>query len=44
MGGAMVPVMSNSGSGNQGICATNPVVVFAQENKNTDEELETRGT
>ena len=39
MGGAMVPVMSNSGSGNQGICATNPVVVFAQENKNTDEEL-----
>lgn len=39
MGGAMIPVMSNSGSGNQGICATNPVVVFAQENKNTDEEL-----
>ena len=24
MGGAMIPVMSNSGSGNQGICATNP--------------------
>ena len=39
MGGAMIPVMSNSGSGNQGICATNPVVVFAQENKNTEEEL-----
>ena len=39
MGGAMVPVMSNSGSGNQGICATNPVVVFAQENENTEEEL-----
>ena len=35
----MIPVMSNSGSGNQGICATNPVVVFAQENKNTDEDL-----
>ncbi len=39
MGGAMVPVMSNSGSGNQGICATNPVVVFAKENENTPEEL-----
>jgi len=39
MAGAMIPVMSNSGSGNQGICATNPVVVFADENHNTDEEL-----
>ena len=39
MGGAMIPVMSNSGSGNQGICATNPVVVYAQENENTEEEL-----
>ena len=39
MGGAMIPVMSNSGSGNQGICATNPVVVYAMENENTDEEL-----
>ncbi|MDO5075170.1 MAG: L-serine ammonia-lyase, iron-sulfur-dependent, subunit alpha [Bacteroidales bacterium] len=39
MAGAMIPVMSNSGSGNQGICATNPVVVFAQENHNTHEEL-----
>jgi len=39
MGGAMIPVMSNSGSGNQGICATNPVVVFAHENENTHEEL-----
>ncbi|EFI73416.1 MULTISPECIES: L-cysteine desulfidase family protein [Segatella] len=38
MGGAMIPVMSNSGSGNQGICATNPVAVFAQENENTEEE------
>ena len=35
----MIPVMSNSGSGNQGICATMPVVVFAEENHNTDEEL-----
>ncbi len=39
MAGAMIPVMSNSGSGNQGICATNPVVVFAEENHNTAEEL-----
>lgn len=39
MAGAMIPVMSNSGSGNQGICATNPVVVFARENHNTDEEM-----
>ena len=39
MGGAMIPVMSNSGSGNQGICATNPVVVYALENENTEEEL-----
>jgi L-cysteine desulfidase len=39
MAGAMVPVMSNSGSGNQGICATLPVVVFAEENHNTEEEL-----
>ena len=39
MAGAMIPVMSNSGSGNQGICATNPVVVFASENHNTQEEL-----
>ena len=38
MAGAMIPVMSNSGSGNQGICATNPVVVFARENHNTYEE------
>lgn len=39
MAGAMIPVMSNSGSGNQGICATNPVVVFAEENHNTAEEM-----
>lgn len=38
MGGAMIPVMSNSGSGNQGICATNPVAVYALENENTEEE------
>ena len=39
MAGAMIPVMSNSGSGNQGIAATMPVVVFAEENHNTHEEL-----
>ena len=39
MAGAMIPVMSNSGSGNQGICATIPVVKFAEENHNTEEEL-----
>lgn len=38
MGGALIPVMSNSGSGNQGICATTPVAVYAQENENTEEE------
>lgn len=39
MAGAQIPVMSNSGSGNQGIAATMPVVVFAKENHNTEEEL-----
>ena len=31
MAGAAIPVMSNSGSGNQGIAATLPVVVYAEE-------------
>lgn len=31
MAGAMVPVMSNSGSGNQGISATLPIVMYAEE-------------
>lgn len=39
MAGAMIPVMSNSGSGNQGIAATLPVVVYAEENKKNIEEL-----
>ena len=39
MAGAMTPVMSNSGSGNQGIAATLPVCVYAHDNHNTDEEL-----
>lgn len=37
MSGAPVPVMSNSGSGNQGITATMPVVSYA-EDINADEE------
>ena len=39
MAGAPIPVMSNSGSGNQGISCTMPVVVYARENHNTEEEL-----
>ena len=39
MAGAMIPVMSNSGSGNQGITATMPVVVYAEDNGNSEEEL-----
>lgn len=31
MGGAPIPVMSNSGSGNQGITATMPVVSYAED-------------
>ena len=39
MAGAMIPVMSNSGSGNQGIAATLPVVFYAEDNHNSEEEL-----
>lgn len=39
MAGAMIPVMSNSGSGNQGIAATMAVVVFGEENHNTEDEI-----
>lgn len=39
MAGAMIPVMSNSGSGNQGISATLPVVIFAEDNHATEEQL-----
>lgn len=39
MAGAMIPVMSNSGSGNQGIAATLPVVVYAEEHKSSEEQL-----
>ena len=39
MGGAQIPVMSNSGSGNQGIASTLPVVVYAEETKASEENL-----
>lgn len=39
MGGAMVPVMSNSGSGNQGITATLPVVVYGEECGASEEQI-----
>ncbi|MDR1371131.1 MAG: L-serine ammonia-lyase, iron-sulfur-dependent, subunit alpha [Dysgonamonadaceae bacterium] len=39
MAGAMIPVMSNSGSGNQGLTTTLPVVIYAEENKLPEEKL-----
>ena len=39
MDGIMQPVMSNSGSGNQGITATIPVVAFARRLDKTEEEM-----
>ncbi|MBM3117486.1 serine dehydratase subunit alpha family protein [Jeongeupia naejangsanensis] len=39
MGGATLPAMSNSGSGNQGIAATMPVVVVAEHVGADDEKL-----
>ena len=39
MGGAPVPGLSNSGSGNQGIATTLPVYVYAKENHKSEEEL-----
>ena len=38
MGGANLPAMSNSGSGNQGITATLPVIVVARHIKATEEQ------
>ena len=38
MGGAPIAVMSNSGSGNQGITATMPVVSFAKDVNATEEQ------
>jgi L-cysteine desulfidase len=39
MGGAVLPAMTNCGSGNQGISATMPVVVVAEHVKANDETL-----
>ena len=39
MSGAMVPVMSNSGSGNQGISCSVPVYIYAKENDCTEEQM-----
>ena len=39
MDGAMIPVMSNSGSGNQGLSATLPVVSFAKDMQSCEEQL-----
>lgn len=39
MGGARVPVMSNSGSGNQGITCTMPVMCYAEDINASDEQL-----
>lgn len=39
MDGAMIPVMSNSGSGNQGITATLPVLTYAEETNSSEESL-----
>lgn len=39
MGGAKIPVMSNSGSGNQGIVSTLPVVVYAEDTYATEDQL-----
>ena len=39
MGGAKIPVMINSGSGNPDIASTLPVVVYAEETKASEEQL-----
>lgn len=39
MAGAMIPVMSNSGSGNQGITCTMPVVACAIRQESSNEDL-----
>lgn len=39
MDGALIPVMSNSGSGNQGVAATLPVLTFAEEIGSDEESL-----
>ncbi|OAS16494.1 serine dehydratase subunit alpha family protein [Paenibacillus oryzisoli] len=39
MAGSSMPVMANSGSGNQGIAATNPVIAAAEKLGSSDEQL-----
>ena len=39
MAGAMIPVMSNSGSGNQGLTSTVPVVVYGEQTGASEEQL-----
>ncbi len=39
MSGAMIPVMSNTGSGNQGISATVPVVIYGREIGASEEDI-----
>ena len=39
MGGCSMPVVINSGSGNQGLTVSIPVIVYAEEKKCSDEEL-----
>ncbi|MDL2277518.1 L-serine ammonia-lyase, iron-sulfur-dependent, subunit alpha [Parabacteroides sp. OttesenSCG-928-G07] len=39
MDGAMIPIMTNSGSGNQGIAATLPVLSFAEDNGIEEDKL-----
>ena len=39
MDGALIPVMSNSGSGNQGVAATLPVLTYAEKTGSDEESL-----
>ena len=39
MAGAMIPVMSNSGSGNQGLTSTVPVVVYGEQTGASEEQM-----
>ncbi len=39
MSGAMIPVMSNTGSGNQGISATVPIVIYGKETGASEEQI-----
>ncbi|MEA4905394.1 MAG: L-serine ammonia-lyase, iron-sulfur-dependent, subunit alpha [Petrimonas sp.] len=39
MDGALIPVMSNSGSGNQGVAATLPVLTYAEDVGSNEESL-----